>query len=74
MSDRRPDVGITDPGYRGGGVTDGPRKFKPPIANKLKPDVDYAETLLEAIDTTVTTRIQQAHLDKTVLCTVLESD
>ncbi len=74
MSDRRPDAGITDPGYRGGGVTDGPRKFKPPIANKLKPDVDYAETLLEAIDTTVTTRIQQAHLDKTVLCTVLESD
>ena len=70
---RPPKAEITDPGYRDGGITDGPRKFKPPV-KKLLPETDYAEDLLRAIDTTVLTRIQQAKLDKTVLCTVLESD
>lgn len=32
------------------------------------------EELLQATDTIVNARIQQANLDKTVLCTVLESD
>lgn len=73
MAKKGPVAEITDPGYRGGSVTDGPIKMKPPI-KKTNPGKDIVDSLLEAIDTTVTTRISEAHLDKTVLCTILESD
>lgn len=70
---QRPKVGITDPGYNSLITDENPRK--PKILKPLKKETpDYVESLLQAIDTTVTTRIQQAQLDKTVLCTILESD
>lgn len=70
---RRPDTEITDPGYNSR-VTDGPGQSDMSLYRKQKANHDYIESLLQAIDTTVTTRIQQAQLDKTVLCTILESD
>lgn len=70
---QRPKAEITDPGYNSLITDENPSK--PKILKSLRKETpDYVESLLQAIDTTVTTRIQQAQLDKTVLCTILESD
>lgn len=70
---QRPKAEITDPGYNSRITDENPSQ--PKILKPLRKETpDYVESLLQAIDTTVITRIQQAHLDKTVLCTILESD